>query len=172
VQTDDPFDQLLGSTALRGEPDTTICLYRDRIHRVIVSETRIGRSFPPTILKAELTDVAGAHVVSGFSLGGSIEEWAAEQSEKAEKKKAMTYESRIAAALEAAENGSLSRANLIEAVEGRTERIVEAIDKLVEDGAVTETGLKGSRTNPSTLTLNQERWKMYRFTAKHGGGQA
>lgn len=171
VQTDDPFDQLLGSTALRGEPDTTICIYRERGHRVIISETRIGRALPATILDAELVEVAGADVVKSFTLGASMEEWASEQAAKVDKKKAVTYEDRVIAALEAADNGSLSRKELLD-VNGKTERIVEAIDNLLDKGVLTEIGVKGSRTNPSTLTLNQERLKVYEFTAKFGGDQA
>jgi hypothetical protein len=54
VQTDDPFDSLLGSTALRGEPDTNIALYKEAGQHVIVSETRMGRHIAPTILRAEV----------------------------------------------------------------------------------------------------------------------
>jgi hypothetical protein len=68
VKTDDPFDSLLGSTALRGEPDTSIALYKEDRQPLIATETRIGRNIEPTILNAELVNSAGAHVVKDFSL--------------------------------------------------------------------------------------------------------
>jgi hypothetical protein len=41
VRTDDPFSMLLGSTALRGEPDTNIVMYREGNQRIIQTEGRI-----------------------------------------------------------------------------------------------------------------------------------
>lgn len=69
LKTDDPFDSLLGSTALRGEPDTNIALFQEGGQRGIVSETRMGRHIPQTILRAEVAESAGCDVVQDFFVG-------------------------------------------------------------------------------------------------------
>jgi hypothetical protein len=87
VRADDPFDSLLGSTALRGEPDSNIVIYKESGKHVIVTETRIGRSIAPTILEAELTEIAGARVIKSFSLGEGYDAWSESKTEKREKAK-------------------------------------------------------------------------------------
>jgi AAA domain len=55
VYTDDPFSMLLGSTALRGEPDTNIVLYKEGNQRIIATEGRVVKNIPPTFLEATVT---------------------------------------------------------------------------------------------------------------------
>jgi hypothetical protein len=95
VKTDDPFDSMLGSTALRGEPDTSVALYKEERQSLIATETRAGRNIEPTILNAELVNSAGAHVVKHFSLAKPFAEWKSERTEKAERKREITHEERI-----------------------------------------------------------------------------
>ena len=100
AQTADVFDGLLGSTALRGEPDTTIAIYEDNRQRVVATETRVGRSLPPTLIKAEITDIAGANVVSNFRLDVTFADWQQMQSDKVDLKREATHEERIIAHLQ------------------------------------------------------------------------
>jgi hypothetical protein len=67
VYTDGPFSMLLGSTALRGEPDTNIVLYKEGNQRIIATEGRVVKNIPPTFLQAALVDCEGADVVKDFS---------------------------------------------------------------------------------------------------------
>lgn len=95
IQTDDPFDSLVGSTALGGEPDTSIAIYQEGRQRVIVSETRMGRHIPPTILRAEVIESAGCDVVKDILLDLRLDEWTKQKKEKANTKRETTFEERI-----------------------------------------------------------------------------
>jgi hypothetical protein len=86
---------MLGSTALRGEPDTTLALYDDAQQRVIASETRIGRNIPLTVLRAAIVESAGANVVSEFSLDMPFSKRKEKVSEKAERGQKASHEDRI-----------------------------------------------------------------------------
>jgi hypothetical protein len=169
VKTDDPFDSLLGSTALRGEPDTTIALYDDAKQRVIASETRIGRNIPPTILHAELVESAGADVVKAFSLDKPLAEFQAVRMEKAERKQRMTHESRIIAFLQTCDGHSATQETTLREVEGRRTTNSEAIGKLSTAGVLTISGTKQSPVDPLTLHLNADALSTYSFTEKFGG---
>lgn len=75
AQTDDPFDSLLGSTALRGETDTNIAIYQQDGQKVIATETRIGKNTSPTSLRADVVESEGADVVKGFVLDCLFDKW-------------------------------------------------------------------------------------------------
>src|SRR5216684_5831244 len=162
-QTDDPFDSLLGSTALRGEPDTNIALFQDSGQRVIVSETRMGKNFIPTILEAEVVESAGCDVVKDFSLGQSLDEWTKKKNEKAGKQTEVTYEQRIIQYLQGCEKHSASQQLVLMNVEGRRERLLEALENLKSSAVLTVTGVKQSPVNPLTVTLNPDRLAWHRF---------
>jgi hypothetical protein len=115
IKTDDPFDSLLGSTALRGEPDTSIALYKEDRQPVIATETRIGRNIQPTILNAELVESAGADVVKGFSLGKPFAEWESEKTEKTERKRKATHEERIITYLQGCDGNTATREHTLDA---------------------------------------------------------
>lgn len=155
LKTDDPFDSLLGSTALRGEPDSTIVLYDDRGQRVIATETRIGRSIPPTIIRATEVESAGAHVVSGYSLDLPFADWQKTQGDKAEEGREATHEERIIAFLQQRWDHSATHSDTLAEVKGRTERKVEAIKSLIEKGVITVTGTKQSKSDPLVLHLHE-----------------
>ena len=148
VRTDDPFDGILGSTALRGTPETNIVLLNERGRRVIVSETRIGRAIPATILNAEMVTSAGSDVAKSYSLGNSFNQWEAETADKAEKKQAALYTLRVIDYLADCDGQTATQADVIKGVKGKTERTTDAIRTLESDGIVSSTG------KPKTITLN------------------
>lgn len=147
VQTDDPFDQILGSTALRGEPDTNLIIYQQDGQRVITSETRIGRALPATLLMAETVTLAGADVVSNFSLGVPFEEWQSDRQGRAEKGQVANYGDRVIGYLERCDGRRALQQDVLQSVTGKTERVTEAIRQLTDDGVVRADG------SPRALTL-------------------
>lgn len=161
VKTDDPFDSLLGSTALRGEPDTSIALFQDDGERVIATETRIGRAIPHTMLRAQLVTSAGADVVQSFSLGENLEERKANQKERAQRKRKQSYEERIITYLSSRSSETATQMLVLEEVEGKEERLLDAIKTLTTDNVVTITG-----TKPRTLKLNRDSLKLYDFSRR------
>jgi hypothetical protein len=163
VQTDDPFDSLLGSTALRGEPDTNIALYKVAGQCVIVSETRMGRHIPPTILRAEVVESAGCDVVKDFSLDVSLDEWTKEKKDKADKKREASYEERIIHFLRDCENHTAQQETVLVKVKGRRENKLDALENLKSSGALMVTGVKQSPVNPLTLRLNPDELSWHRF---------
>lgn len=164
IKTDDPFDSLLGSTALRGEPDTNIAIYQESGHRVIVSETRMGRHIPATILKAEVIESAGCDVVKDFSLDMSLDEWTNQKKEKATTKREMTFDERIVQYLRNCECQTAPQESVLANVTGKRESKWDALDRLKASGVLTVSGVKQSRTNPLTVTLNPDKLEWHRFT--------
>jgi hypothetical protein len=161
LQTDDPFDSLLGSTALRGEPDSNIVIYKERGKHVLVAETRVGRSIAPTILEAELVESAGADVVKSFSLGEPYDAWTEAKAEKRDKREAMSYEDRIIEALQKCENFTARQETVLNMVSGKRGRLVEGVRKLKESGVVLVSGKPHSPADPLKLTLKPEALPMY-----------
>lgn len=163
LTTSDPFDSLLGSTALRGATDTNFALYEENRQRIIATETRIGRSIPPTILQAVKVTNAGADVVKDFSLDKSLEEWKSKQVEKAEVKRQVSHEARIIEYLQTIESGTAPQQAVLAEVEGKRVYKIAAIEALKAAGVVTISGVKQSPTNPLTLHLNKESVAMHKF---------
>ena len=147
VQTDDPFDQILGSIALRGEPDTNLVIVQHHGERFITTETRVGRAIPATQLKAELVTSAGADVVSNYSLGVLLDDWQAERHDQAEKKQAEDYQDRIIKYLQTCDGHTALQQSVISHVMGQTKRKTDAIGLLIDMGLLIAEGA------PRTLTL-------------------
>jgi len=166
VRTDDPFDSLLGSTALRGETDTTIVLYDDAKQRVIASETRIGRNIPPTLLRASIVESTGAHVVAGFDLDIPFADWKKTQTDKVEHRHKVSHEGRIIAFLQSRPNLTAPQTMTLSEVEGKNSYKIEAIERLKDAGVVTVTGKKQSPTDPLTLHLESESLRMHEFITR------
>lgn len=164
VKTDDPFDALLGSTALRGEPDTSIALFQEGGDRLIATETRMGRIIPHTVLNAQLVTSGGADLVQSFSLGEVFEQRKAAKKEKTQRKRKQSYEERIVTYLSSRNNEAATQMLVLEEVEGKTERLLEAIQNLAAEKVVTITGAKHSPTDPLTLRLNRDSLRRYDFT--------
>lgn len=169
VKTDDPFDSLLGSTALRGEPDASIALFSENGQRVIATETRIGRNIEPTLLRAELVPSAGADVVKDFSLQQTLSLWQENVAQRSEKKQRESLEERIISFLQSCEKHTTSQEHLLKMVGGKRESKFEAIERLIIAKVVERTGDKQSRTNPTKLTLNEAELPMYRFLKNNLG---
>ncbi len=163
VATDDPFDSLLGSTALRGETDTNIALYDDDRQRVIATETRIGRNIRPTLLRATIVESAGADVVSDFSLDLPFADWQKTNSDKSERQRKATHEERIITFLQGRWDASATQADVLAEVEGKNASKINAIERLTSAGVLTVTGKKQSPTDPKTLHLNESALKMSDF---------
>lgn len=169
IRTDDPFDSLLGSTALRGEPDTNVALYSEDGQRVIATETRIGRNIDATILRAELVESAGADVVKNFSLDQSLTDWKSTVGEKSERGEKRTHEHRILAFLQGQDAQSAKQAHLLSEVDGNRALLIGAIDRLKLAGVLTTTGVKQSPTNPIVLHVNEDSLRIHEFTQKWKG---
>lgn len=155
IKTDDPFDSLLGSTALRGEPDTIIALYDDAGQRLIATETRIGRSIPPTLLQASIVESAGAEVVSEFNLGIPFADWKKTSTNKDERQRRATHEERIIAYLQDRHDNSAPYSEVLEDVTGKTALKIETIQRLISNGIITTTGTKQSKSDPLILHLKE-----------------
>jgi hypothetical protein len=155
AKTDDPHDSSIGTTLLRGEPDTTIALHEEKGHRLITAQTRVGRSIPDTILLATEVESAGAHVVSSFSLDVKFADWKRDFEAEVETARKISHEDRIVSYLKERHDGSAPYSEVLKAVEGRTELNQGAIKSLVEKGILTVTGKKQSRTDPQILHLNE-----------------
>jgi hypothetical protein len=168
VKTDDPFDSLLGSTALRGEPDTSIALYNEDRQRLIATEMRSGRNIEPTILNAQLGTSAGVDVIKDFSLARPFAEWKSEKDEKTERKRKSTHEERIITYLQSCD-GTARRELILDAVEGKRTLKIAAVEALKEAGVVTVTGVEQSPTNPLVLHLNPDSLHIHDFMQKFGG---
>jgi hypothetical protein len=138
--TSDPFDQILGSTALRGEPDTNVVIFQQNGERFIVSETRVGRALPATLLKAELVMSAGADVVKDFYLGVPLSEWQSEKQDKAASKDSAAYEHRVVDYLQACTGMEALQQDVLRNVTGKTDRVLGAISRLAGEGVVMAEG--------------------------------
>jgi hypothetical protein len=160
AQTDDPFDAFLGSSALRAEADTNIVIFQQAGQKVLTTETRIGKSIPPTILDATLVESEGADVVKDFRLDGLFDEWKKEKTEKREQKQKVSYESRIIEYLKACDN-TAPQEQVLAKVQGKRESLLDAIKRLKDESVLSVTGVQRSPTNPLTLTLNPRQLSMY-----------
>ena len=163
VQSDNVFDGILGSTALRGETDSNIAIFQCSGDRVITTETRIGRNIPPTILLAELVEFAGANVVKSFSLGGRFDELTAKKSAKREVKRTESYEERVITYLEDCQDHTSPQEQLLHEVGGNRQGMLTAVKDMVDGGALIRLGVPHSSANPLTLTLNVEALQMHKF---------
>jgi hypothetical protein len=169
IKTDDPFDGLLGSTALRGEPDTNLAIYGEGGQRVLSTETRIGRNIPPTLLRADLAESAGANVVSNFSLDMPWSDWQKAQMDKSEHKRKLSHEERIITYLQNRVNLTATQSLTLDEVEGKNTYKLAAIQTLIEAGVVIVTGKKQSPTDPLTLQLNQSSLRLHDFINRFDG---
>jgi hypothetical protein len=169
VRTDDVFDSLLGSTALRGEPDTNLALFEQDHKRIIQTETRIGKSLPATIIEAELIDIGGADVVKGYCMRGPLEEYQSSRAESREVKREINYEQQVIEHLRRCTNTTAPQVEVLANVTGRTENIHAAIGRLASVGVITVTGKKHSPVDPLKLTLNPEAPSLHAFIARYAG---
>jgi hypothetical protein len=169
AKSDDVFDSLLGSTALRGEPDTTIALYDHGGHRVIATETRIGRSIPPTILHAEMIESAGTDVVKSFSLAEPLSERSASLEEKGERKQRASHAARVIEYLESCDGCVAPQETVLREVAGRRLTVLDAVKMLADAKVLTVTGIKHSPVDPLTLRLNPDAKSRYQFMNRFGG---
>jgi hypothetical protein len=164
VRCEDPFDGILGSTALRGEPDTNIVLMNERGQRVIVTETRVGRAIPATILRADVVTSAGSDVVQGYTLSERFDLWDAERKDDMEEKQAAVYTRRIVDCLAGCEGQTALQSDVLKAVTGKTNRLTHAIRDLETEGIVSANGAPKTLT----LTLTGQSLRLYRLSASKG----
>jgi AAA domain len=148
MRCEDPFDGVLGSIALRGGPDTNLVLMTEKGHRIIVTETRVGRAIPATILKAEMVSSAGSDVVRDYSLSEPFDQWEADRSEKSDKTQTATYEYRVVDYLAECEGNTATQKDVVGNVKGKTANILSAIKSLEAEGVLSADG------TPKVLKLN------------------
>jgi RecA-family ATPase len=170
VQQSDPFDGILGSTSLRGEPDTNIVILQTEDgHRVLTAETRIGKFIPATVLAAETVEIEDSEVVKNFALGSVYDIMKAAHEDAKQAKKKETVESRIITYLLACEDHTAPQSHIMSAdnVKGRAADKSTAITTLSDAGVITivEGHGKGS---PRTVKLNQDSVSYEMFTLGKG----
>ena len=171
VQTDNPFDSILGSTAIRGETDTTVALYQEGGQRLIAAEVRRGRKIDPTILHAEIihSSIDGAEVVRDFSLGEPFDAWKSNKDEKSRAKRKAGFVEKVIEFLRSQEGHSASQESILENVEGRDVSILAAIKLLKENGIIAQGGIKRSPKDPLRFTLNPDPQGVNEFISKFSG---
>lgn len=167
AETTDPFDAILGSTALRGEPDTNIVISNENGHRIIQTETRIGRNIPASVLKADLVESAGADVVENFWLDGTLKELKAQSQAKKEVMKAQTYEQDIIEFLRTRDTHSASRQQILANVVGSDQTILSVLQSLAVSGTIERTGA-GMKTDPYIYTLTEAKTATSEFLSNFG----
>jgi len=172
VTGEDPFDSMLGSSALRGEFDTNAAIYKDGKHTLFTTETRNGKAIPPTVLNAQMVDVDGTDVVRAFTLGQSLTQLETEKRYSSERKRKDSITERVLSYLSHCENESAAYKSLIDEVEGKTETVIEAVNELVRVGTVISSGLKNSSSNPYTLRLNRAALPLHDFMVKFAPKEA
>jgi hypothetical protein len=150
-----------GSQLPLGEPDTSIAMYQQNGQRIIATETRIGKSVPPTIFHAEVVDSEGADVVKRFVLDGSFDEWRADVTQKKQNKQAAEYEKRIIEHLEKCDALTAPQEVVLAKVEGKRKGLLGAIQRLTDENVVSMDGVPHSPTNPLKLTLDREQLSLY-----------
>jgi hypothetical protein len=167
---DDFFDSMLGSSALRGEFDSNLAIYAESGKRLITAECRMGRPLAPTILDAVVVTSEGCDVVKDFSLGDDFSKWSSDQKSRAETKRKASMEERIIAYLSAQPDERAEYKFVLENVEGKAAKKIEAAANLIKDGVLKESGVKGSPTDPYTVTLDRDALQMHDFQNRFGGG--
>lgn len=97
VATENVFDSLLGSTAIRAETDCNIALYEQDQQRIIETEVRRGRKIEATIIQAKIVSspLDGAEVVANFELMTRLDEWKSTQSERSNVTQQVSYEEKV-----------------------------------------------------------------------------
>jgi RecA-family ATPase len=163
--TDNVFDSLLGSTAIRGETDTTIALYEEGHQRIIATEVRRGRKIAPTILRAEIANssIDGAEIVSNFILQAPLEELKASQNAKEKQKRLLCQEEQLIRFLQSQDDYTAPQQLTVKSIKGRDASVLAAINRLEQERVITVSGVSHSPTNPQALTLNPDSIKMYDF---------
>ena len=173
VETDNPFDSILGSTALRGETDTTIVLFEKNGQRLLTTETRRGRPIEPTILEVELFESAddGALLVKDFRLGVPFADWKQNSDAVVEKKQRVTHEQRIIDYLSGCDSNRATQQQVLDSVKGQTQRVLDAIKALTQQGVLTQSGTPHSKSEPITLQIDLEGLQTHVFTTRFGKGE-
>ena len=120
----DPFDELLGSTAARGNVDTTLHMRREGGQRVLRTEQRYGDDLPQTVLALDPD-------TQRIENGGAITE------AKARELKAEILE------VIASHDGPMKKGDIEKAVEGKHERKRSCLDEMCKNG-VLESRKQGS----------------------------
>jgi hypothetical protein len=161
---DDFFDSMLGSSALRGEFDSNIALYQECGQRIIRTECRMGKAIPPTIIKAVPVEFEGCDVVKSFALGQKFDTWSETQENSKEKKRKANVEERIISHLSAQDKERAVYKLILEEVKGKDADIIAAINTLIKDAVLKESGTKNSPMDPYTLTLDRTALQMRDFT--------
>ncbi len=170
--TDNVFDGLLGSTAIRAETDCTLALFEVGGQRVIAAEVRRGRQMQPTVIQANmvLSDTGDrAELVAGFFLQGSLDAWKEAQSAKSEKRAKESLAARIVAFPQHRDDLSAPHQTVLEEVTGSTAGLSEAIGSLERQGIVTFSGVKRSPANLLRVTLNHEAVERWQGQVNTGG---
>ena len=120
----DPFDELLGSTAARGNADTILHMKRSGDQRILRTEQRYGDDLPQTVLALDPD-------TQRIENGGAITE------AKARELKAEILE------VIASHDGPMKKGDIEKAVEGKHERKRSCLDEMCKNG-VLESRKQGS----------------------------
>ena len=126
-------DSILGSTAFFGGVDTAMVMRRKEAGRTLETTQRYGEDFPETVI--------GYNTETGsVSAGGTVSD--------VEERKAKE------GILKVLGEGSMTRPQLLEAVEGKTKYIVGAIYKMADDGELSRSGV-GKKNDPIVYSVSR-----------------
>jgi hypothetical protein len=142
-EREDDFDSILGSTALFGGVETCILLKRNpKNHtRTVITRSRCARDIDETVLDF---DPAIGLITLGKTLQG-IEAAVL-------KEKVMSLDAKLLEFLSG--HSSSTEADIRAAVQGKTQIVRGALNKLVENGLATKTG-KGLKNDPFRYTFKR-----------------
>jgi hypothetical protein len=163
AETSDPFDAILGSTALRGEPDTNMVIFTEDGHRIIQTETRIGRNIPASLLKADIVNSAGADVVEKFYLDSTLEQYQENADEKKQATKSASMEQRIIDYLSAKAELCAAQEDVLSETVGKRQTKLEIIGELKANGVLSVSG------KPLILYLKPKGLEIYKSLSKFAG---
>jgi hypothetical protein len=107
---------------------------------VIVTETRVGRAIPATVLSADVVESAGSDVVQGYSLGQPFDQWDDDQKEKLEQNQTAMYAGRIVEYLKNHKGQTALQSDVLKAVTGKTHHLLKAIKHLEGDVVLSASG--------------------------------
>ena len=157
LQPEDPFDGFLGSTALRGETDTNIALYRSRGKQLLQSETRMGSPWEPIELNAELGSIGKSQMVTRFVLGSTLAQTNDEASAAQEQNTRRLLKSRIVASLRE-HGGEAKMSDCFDSITGQRQLKFDVRDELIREKVITMLGVPHSSSNPLRFKLIKPDW--------------
>jgi AAA domain len=162
--SDDRFDSVLGSSAIRGEFETNVLLYQQDGKRLIVSENRVGKAIEPTILEAQIVEAEEGDFVSSFALGARFSEWEDERNEASDAKRKVSVKDRLVIYLKERQGEYIPQSTVLKDVKGNSQSKCATIKEMIAEGLIMTTGVPNSTLDPYSLALNMDALPIYELS--------